>query len=278
MISAVESPALSSNAYDWLSSAPWSKRTVTTYVNVPISIGQFYLRDDDKQLQYGSDWVRVTLEKYDTDTYISPVNVRVSCSGFWLDIKKDSESWYNAYRVTPQFRVRLTSGASDNYILDTGSLTSPMINYPVSNPDTNYYWVAVGAELNNVYDYMHGTSGLGYNIRLGYTHIRVAFTYDIYYKDEANGSQNLPTDWTNNTTQNVTTASDVLPTFTTAVDIDHVDIEEYDISQNENFMSAIFSTLSGFSYTYNLIAGDLPYWWAIIIGLAFLALIAWLLH
>ena len=116
-ISAAESPALSSNAYDWLSSAPWSKRTVTTYADIPISIGQWYLRDDDNQLQYGSDFVNVYLEKYDTDNYISPVNVRVSFVGYWVDLKHDYDSWYEFKRVTPKWRIRLTNGqgANENY-------------------------------------------------------------------------------------------------------------------------------------------------------------------
>lgn len=256
MISGVESPVLSSNAaWDWTDSAPWSVRTQTDEIR---------LNQQSFSTATADDWIKIssgtyTPETYDTNDYKSPVNMRVSAvvGGTW--------NTYEAEKLDLRLRIRSSGGS--NYLY-TDWTTNAVLNIPI--PVTSAYTYDLYVRRPNFQENF-GCYG------------EIMFTYDIYYRDDVvtqptQAPFTLPSDWTNDTTEAITYNTDVIPTYTTAVDIEDVTISDYDISENTSFMSAILSTLQGFSYTYNLIAGSLPYWWAIVIGLALAALIAWLLH
>lgn len=255
MISGAAFPALSSSAWDWESSAPWSIRTQTDSSR---------LSNSSFTAASSPDWVKTatgtyTPQSYDTDDYFSPNNMRLSCvvGGVWNS--SDAE------KIDVRVEIYDQNGGRLFY---SDWTTNAILNVPIPRRTSYTY---------NIYVRRYG---MDENFVVYATLI---WTYEMYYRDEVvtqptQAPFTLPPDWTNDTTEAATYDTDVIPTYTTAVNIEDVTISDYDISENTSFMSAILSTLQGFSYTYNLIAGSLPYWWAIVIGLALAALIAWLLH
>lgn len=244
-------------AWQWTDTAPWSKRTVSTHFSYT-GLGNGYFDEYQNMYIIDGDWVRLTLpESYDTDTYIAPVNVRISASCGTLHNRDESD-----YYIQPSFTFDLTSGKNDNWLV-WGSLTqSPIINYPVPNPDTNYYWIRFRVSVpSDVPSYKFYSDTIQYTV-----------TYDIYYRDSSGGA--LPDGWSENTTAPSATLPDDLPTVTTAVSPD--DTAEQ-ISGLLEFPSGL---LDGMHYLRDTIAQFLGLRYVsfiVVLGLI-CALVAWFLH
>lgn len=186
MITAVESPTLQSNsAWDWDSSAPWSKQTVT----------QRYRLSYDYTSSSGALVYNEIFNLYgiDEDTVIQPVNVRISASCAPYD------------NVSYRARVNIHPAGIYNNVFDSGTFTSPLINYPIEWDNDADRW--------QVDMYIFSSESI--------SSCEVSITYDIYYRDPAIDVEvpteepfTLPPDWTQNTTA-ATTPQVELPTVTT---------------------------------------------------------------
>jgi hypothetical protein len=176
----------SDSAWDWDSSAPWSKQTVTQRYRL-----SYNYTSSSGALVYSETFSLYTL---DDDTVIQPVNVRISASCAPYD-----NAPYKA-------RVSIAqSGYYYNNVYDSGSFTSPIINYPVQwDTDVDRFDVDM---------YIFSSESI--------SSCEVSITYDIYYRDPAIGVGvpteepfTLPPDWTQNTTA-ATSPQIELPTVTT---------------------------------------------------------------
>lgn len=184
MITAVASPTLQSDsAWDWDSSAPWSKQTVTQRYRL-----SYNYTSSSGALVYGETFSLYTL---DDDTVVQPVNVRISASCAPYDNQ--------SYRA----RVSIAqSGYYYNNVYDSGSFTSPIINYPVQwDTDVDRFDIEM---------YIFSSESI--------RSCEVSITYDVYYRDPSEEatqeSFTLPPDWTQNTTA-ATSPQVELPTVTT---------------------------------------------------------------
>lgn len=176
----------SNAAWDWDTSAPWSKQTVTQRYRL-----SYRSTSSSGALVYGETFSLYTL---DDDTVIQPVNVRVSASCAPYDNQ--------SYRA----RVSITqSGYYYNNVYDSGSFTSPIVNYPVQwDTDVDRFDVEM---------YIFSSESIA--------SCEVSITYDIYYRDPEINVEvpteepfTLPPDWTQNTTA-ATSPQVELPTVTT---------------------------------------------------------------
>lgn len=261
MMTTVGFPAssLSSKAWEWTDSAPWSKRTINTRAAYNGFDGYSVYENEDTYFLDGK-WKQLAIpEQYDTDTYIAPVNIRISVACPTLRNVDD-----NSIYIQPSFTFDLTTGSRDNMIVK-GSLTqSPIINYPVPNPDTNYYWFRFRASV---------PKGSVPSSSFYTPDVNIIVTYDIYYRDTSGGGA-LPDGWSENTTAPAATLPDDLPTVTTAVSPDNTAEQ---ISGLLEFPSGL---ADGMHYLRDYVAQFLGLRYVsfiVILGLI-CALVAWFLH
>lgn len=270
MMSAVGLPAstLSSKAWEWTDSAPWSKRTVSyKFEYTGLGNGQFTEREGMYFID--GEFQNLNLpEKYDTDTYIAPVNIRLSCGGInTLHNRNQGDYASSTYEVQPKYAIDVRTGHSSRgpWLLSTSMMDSPIINYPLPPYETynsRDYRIAVRISIPDSTPVSYFFSDSVY----------FTITYDIYYRDGSGG--NLPDGWAENTTAPTATLPDDLPTVTTAVNPD--DTAEQ-ISGLLEFPSGL---LDGMHYLRDTIAQFLGLRYVsfiVVLGLI-CALVAWFLH
>lgn len=232
----------SDSAWEWNSSAPWSKQTVTQRYRL-----SYQYKSDSGALVYGETFNLYTL---DDDTVVQPVNVRISASCAPYDNKS--------------YRARVTiaqSGYYYNNVYDSGSFTSPIINYPVQwDTDVDRFDVEM---------YIFSTEDI--------SSCEVSITYDIYYRDSSEGATQepftLPPDWTQNTTA-VTSPQVELPTVTTVA-------TPSDASENIDKWLTIPTKIADCASFFGTIIGnifELKYVTFLVLFGIICALLVWFLH
>lgn len=246
MITTVASPTLQSDsAWDWDSSAPWSKQTVTQRYRL-----SYHYTSSSGALVYGETFSLYTLND---DTVVQPVNVRISASCAPYD------------NATYKARVSIAqSGYYYNNVYDSGSFTSPIVNYPVQW-DTN-------VERFDIEMYIFSSESI--------SSCEVSITYDIYYRDPAIDVEvpteepfTLPPDWTQNTTA-ATSPQVELPTVTTVA-------TPSDTSENIDQWLTIPTKLTDCAAFFGVLIGnifELKYVTFIILYGIICALLIWFLH
>lgn len=187
ILTGVSQPLRSEASWDWESSAPWSVQTVTQRSRLSYN----YTSSSGAEVYSET----ITLYALDDDTVIQPVNVRVSASCAPYDNQ--------SYRA----RVNIHPAGYYTNIYDSGTFSSPIMNYPIDWDSSTNRWT--------IDMYIFSSKSI--------SSCEVSITYDIYYRDPAIDVEvpteepfTLPPDWTQNTT--AATSSQVeLPTVTTAV-------------------------------------------------------------
>lgn len=240
--SVVSPTSQSDSAWDWDSSAPWSKQTVTQRYRL-----SYHYTSSSGALVYGETFSLYTL---DDDTVVQPVNVRISasCSPY------DNQS----YRA----RVSIAqSGYYYNNVYDSGSFTSPIVNYPVQwDTDVDRFDIEM---------YIFSSESI--------SSCEVSITYDIYYRDPSEGATQepftLPPDWTQNTTA-ATSPQVELPTVTTVATPSDASENMYNwltiptkITDCANFFGAVIVNIFEMKYVTFLV----------LFGI-FCAVLIWFLH
>lgn len=262
MMNAVGSPQFRSDAsWVWTDSAPWCKRTVTQEFKYQIKPQYAEWYANNGTFYYDTGWFRATLESYDTDNYKSPVNVRASVSVADVYLTAGGQRYF----YTPKVALNVTSGANDTYICSTGHHSECIINYPLRNPDTDFYWVKLGMLFDTD---LVGISGVTMTED---SFIHLTITYDIYYRDESAEPQTLPPSWTEDTTAAPNTAVS-LPTVTTTV----TNVAE----QADEFITPPQDVLDGIRFVKTIVGQlfELKYMTFLICFGIICALLAWLLH
>lgn len=257
---------LTSKAWEWTDTAPWSKRTVSYRFQYDgLGNGQFTEREGMYFID--GSFVNMNLpEKYDTDTYIAPVNIRLSCGGIeTMHNRQVGDRPSSSYEVQPKYAVDVRTGRNSTMLLSTSMMDSPMINYPLPPYETynsRDYQIAVRVSIPD-------TTPVSYFVS---HYVYFTITYDIYYRDSSGG--NLPDGWSENTTAPAATLPDDLPTVTTAAP------PEDTAEQITGLLEFPSSLLDGMHYlrdTISQILGLRYVSFVVVLGLI-CALVAWFLH
>lgn len=190
------SQTLNAKAWEWVDEAPWSKKTVSVSTQITD------WSSDPNNLTPTKSGVLSGIEVFDSDSYISPKNLRVTLTG-------SSQNHFSSGSPL-QFCLYLDPSSMASVHKFETDWTECIINCPIPDNTVTSY--------GNIYYYIYARRGGGSNLGPQVKLCTLTVTYDVYYKDHSQGGQELPSDWVQNTTGAAPETVTGIPTVTTAAD------------------------------------------------------------